>query len=105
MTPRVRANLLKLARALQELRDLIDKPIRITSGYRCTAHNAAVGGVSDSQHTQGLAADVTVQGMTPDQIAAAAARVAAFRQGGIGVYPEQGFTHLDVRGHMARWRG
>ena len=33
-------------------------PLRVTSGYRSEAVNQAVGGVSDSYHTDGLAADV-----------------------------------------------
>jgi len=33
-------------------------PLRITSGYRCTALNTAIGGASDSQHMKGEAADV-----------------------------------------------
>ena len=35
-------------------------PIRITSGYRCAAHNTTVGGVSTSRHLIGIAADVTI---------------------------------------------
>jgi hypothetical protein len=37
-------------------------PFVVTSGYRCEAHNAAVGGVPGSAHTKGLAADIA----TPD---------------------------------------
>lgn len=32
--------------------------MRVTSGYRCQALNKAVGGVKNSQHTKGEAADV-----------------------------------------------
>jgi len=35
---------------LQRLRDVFGKPITISSGYRCPAHNAAVGGAPASQH-------------------------------------------------------
>ena len=44
---------------LQPLRDALGKPVYINSGYRCPALNAAVGGVPDSQHTKGEAADIS----------------------------------------------
>jgi uncharacterized protein YcbK (DUF882 family) len=45
---------------LQKLRTLYNKPMTITSAYRCKAHNAAVGGAATSMHTQGRAADIAV---------------------------------------------
>lgn len=36
---------------------------RITSGYRCPELNSAVGGVPDSQHTRGEAADIHISDM------------------------------------------
>ena len=56
---------------LQPLRDYIEKPITINSGYRCLKLNAAVGGVPTSQHVQGQAADIEVDGMTSFEIAQA----------------------------------
>ncbi len=46
---------------LDPLRELYGKPIRITSGYRCPRLNKAVGGVSNSQHLTGQAADITLR--------------------------------------------
>lgn len=43
---------------LQPLRDAAGKPITITSGYRCPQLNKLVGGVDDSQHQDGEAADI-----------------------------------------------
>jgi len=43
---------------LDPLRKLIDKPIQITSGYRCIALNRMVGSKDTSHHTFGLAADI-----------------------------------------------
>lgn len=43
---------------LDPLRELIDKPIQITSGYRCIALNRMVGSKDTSHHTLGLAADI-----------------------------------------------
>lgn len=54
---------------LQPLRDKIDKPIHISSGYRCLKLNKAVGGVATSQHVQGQAADIKVEDMTPYEVA------------------------------------
>lgn len=44
---------------LLPLRQAIDAPITINSGYRCRALNMAVGGASNSLHLWGLAADIT----------------------------------------------
>ena len=41
----------------QTIRDELGVPVRINSG--CPKHNAAVGGVKGSYHTQGLAADLS----------------------------------------------
>lgn len=45
---------------LDPLRARYGRPIYVTSGYRCRRLNDAVGGVRNSQHTIGQAADITV---------------------------------------------
>lgn len=47
---------------LQPLRDAMGEPIKIGSGYRCPQLNRAVGGVSNSQHVKGEAADLCIDG-------------------------------------------
>lgn len=47
---------------LQPLRDWWGKEVKIGSGYRSYALNKAVGGVSNSQHTKGEAADLCIDG-------------------------------------------
>ena len=47
---------------LQPLRDAMNEPIKIGSGYRCERLNQAVGGVSNSQHVKGEAADLCIDG-------------------------------------------
>jgi hypothetical protein len=47
---------------LQPLRDAMKEPIKIGSGYRCTRLNQAVGGVANSQHIKGQAADLCIDG-------------------------------------------
>ena len=52
-------NLKELAvNVLQPIRDKYGKPIYINSGYRCPQLNRAVGGVNNSQHLKGMAADI-----------------------------------------------
>ena len=92
----------RLLEALEELRRLAGKPIVIHDAYRCVAHNQEVGGVSDSEHTRGMAADVDIPGLTLQQMYELALRVTAFVEGGIGVY-DGGFLHVDVRTHCSRW--
>lgn len=46
---------------LDPLRRLLQAPITITSGYRCQKLNKAVGGVANSWHTKGNAADIRVK--------------------------------------------
>lgn len=43
---------------LNTIRENYGKPIIITSGYRCDMLNSLVGGVKDSYHKKGLAADL-----------------------------------------------
>ena len=44
---------------LDPLREEFAMPIYVNSGYRSAALNAAVGGVANSQHRRGEAADIT----------------------------------------------
>ena len=40
----------------------VNGPITINSGYRCSSLNSLVGGVSNSQHVTGQAADISIKG-------------------------------------------
>ena len=56
--PGIIAALTKTAALLEQVRTFLGgRPISISSGYRCPALNAAVGGVSDSAHLYGYGAD------------------------------------------------
>lgn len=92
----------KLIEALEQLRTLAGKEIIVHDGYRCPAHNQEVGGVSDSEHTRGMAADIAISGFSLQELYELALRVPAFLNGGIGAY-DGGFLHLDIRTHQARW--
>ena len=45
------------------IREHFGKPVIVSSGVRCTQHNADVGGVSNSRHLYGKAMDICVQGV------------------------------------------
>lgn len=63
------SNARHVAAWLEAVRAILDdRPMRITSGYRTVEHNAEVGGAATSDHTTGLAADFTVDGLTPFQV-------------------------------------
>lgn len=49
---------------LQPIRELFQKPVIISSGFRNAQLNKLVGGVSNSQHLEGKAADFTIPGET-----------------------------------------
>lgn len=53
---------------LEPLRTLVDKPIYISSGYRCERLNKVVGGSATSQHRYGQAVDIQVFGLSPKSL-------------------------------------
>jgi len=78
-----------------------DKPITITSGYRCPTWNRKNGGALLSQHLYGRAADIIIEGMSRNDTDALCDRMNPY--GGVGMGGEH-ITHVDVRGKRARWR-
>lgn len=48
----------ELVKKLNIARHIAGVPFVIRSGYRCTKHNANVGGVPNSSHTNGSAVDI-----------------------------------------------
>lgn len=67
--PAVLAELRRTCQLLEIVRALLGQPVFITSGYRCAELNTEVGGVADSQHCTGNAADFIVPDYgTPDQV-------------------------------------
>jgi len=97
-------NLPILAEQLEVLRAHFEKPIKINSGYRSLAHNAKIGGTENSQHLLGKAADIVIDGITPDEVADAIEFLIdkkMMKQGGLGRYDS--FTHYDIRGKKSRW--
>lgn len=70
----IEENILKVANFLQALRNDIlvktgvERTIRVLSCYRSPELNKAVGGSKTSAHMHGLAADITIDGMTPKEV-------------------------------------
>lgn len=58
----------QLAGFAERVREIIGKPLIITSGFRCVKLNNAVKGAACSQHLYAEAIDFKVTGMTPLQI-------------------------------------
>jgi uncharacterized protein YcbK (DUF882 family) len=95
--PWILDNLYRLANRLQVIRDVLNKPIIINSGYRTPAHNQAVGGAKNSMHLSGMAADIVVPGMSAPDLQ----HFLQHWSGGMGRYAH--FTHVDIRPYQARW--
>lgn len=92
-----------MVKIADEIRARIGKPISINSGLRCKTHNANVGGVFNSQHLLGKAADLGCPiGCTPAQMASIAETIMG-NTGGIGIYTWG--IHIDTRSAKSRWNG
>lgn len=89
-----------LVAILQKIRTHFGKAVTINSAYRNAAYNRKVGGVSNSQHVKGTAADICISGVAPAEIAKYAEYIMPSK-GGIGLYSD--FVHVDVRTNRSRW--
>ena len=93
----------ELVEVLQKIRDHFGKPITINSGYRTDYKNSRTkNAAKESQHRFGLAADISIRGVSPSRVAAYAETLLP-GTGGIGIYGT--FTHIDVRATKSRWNG
>jgi len=92
----------KLLAKLVELRNTLERPVYITSGYRCSRYNQKVGGIANSYHCIGLAADIKVKDVNLITLLEICENIDF---AGIGLYEKKNFLHLDVRPtKRARWR-
>lgn len=89
----------RLVHVLERMRAILGVPLVLSCGYRCPAHNYEVGGVSNSQHIYGTAADV----QKPDGVSVDAMYAAAEQAGADGIGWYSWGVHVDVRGYPARW--
>lgn len=100
-------NILQLAKELDKVRDAWGSPIGVTSWYRPNSPidiNAEVGGVPNSQHISGRAADIyTMDGRDQDFEHWLDTVAWKDRALGYGVAAGRGFTHVDLRPGHLRW--
>ena len=85
---------------LQKIRDHFGRSVNINSGYRCAKHNAdpKVGGSPSSHHVKGMAADIRVEGVAPEEVAKYAESIGIRR---IGLYDT--FVHIGSASSQSSW--
>lgn len=85
----------RLLELLEQLRENVGGPLQLSCAYRCPYWNEQVGGVENSQHVLGNAADVLVPDwLTIDEFLWYTQQLPF---DGRGVYRDSQFIHLDVR--------
>lgn len=83
-----------LVSILDILRNKVEKPVIINSGYRTPEWNKKCNGAKYSYHMRGMAADIRVEGMTAKQVANELNKIIP-DECGIIVY--KSWVHFDVR--------
>ena len=89
----------RLVTGLQELREILNKPILVNSAFRCDNHNRSVGGAVNSNHMTGTAADIIVPGIEPLDLLVIAESTVWLN--GFGV--AERYLHVDVRRFREYW--
>lgn len=86
---------------LEPVRRHYCKPVIVTSGFRGAALNKAIGGSAKSQHSDGEAADFTVQGVSNLEVCKWIEANLKFDQL-IYEFGEDGWVHCSYRADRAR---
>lgn len=100
--PDIQANILELAKELDEIRDAWGSAIGVNSWYRPPAVNSEVGGATNSQHLYGKAADIR-------PYEGSIRRFQDWLDNGLwkdramGYGAHKGFVHVDLRPGRIRW--
>ena len=84
----------KLVRAADRVREHFGKTATVSSGLRCTQHNANVGGVSNSRHLTGKAMDFCISGQTAEQVLAYVQQQPEIRY---AYAIDNKFVHMDIQ--------
>lgn len=93
---------------LTKIRKHYNQPVIINSGYRCEAHNKAVGGSANSQHFKGSAVDIIVKNTPTQSVWEYVLKNWGDSPLGLAIKRNKGniyagFVHIDTRGKKARW--
>ena len=86
---------LGLVGGLELLRSITQKRINILKGYECPKSSEQHGKVKRNYHTMGLAVDIAIPGLSPQEIFLAAEQVPEFK--GIGMNLDKDFVRIDTR--------
>lgn len=96
------ANLRNLCEfTLEPLREIVKKPIVITSGYRCHDLNLAIGGSDTSQHMEGKAADIIVPGLSVSEVFELTSKYVPFDQ---VIHEFSRWTHISYCNPLRRMK-
>lgn len=82
-----------LIRIAEDVREHFDSPTVVSSGVRCAAHNAAVGGVANSRHLAGKAMDFAVAGRSAAEVLCYVNQLSGIRY---AYAIDQSYIHMDV---------
>ena len=83
---------------VQAIRTSAGHPVRINSGCRCAKRNSAIGGVKNSDHMKGNAADISCAGLRYKKFRDIVLVVASRFEGVYVIpYDDQKFCHVGWR--------
>lgn len=83
----------KVVKAADKVRAHFGSPMTVSSGIRCTTHNANVDGVSNSRHLQGKAIDFCVSGFSAATVLAYVQSLSEIRY---AYAIDSDFVHMDI---------
>lgn len=79
---------------LQAIRSHFNRSVNINSGYRTASHNVKIGGAKNSKHLEGKAADISIYGVSPLNVARYAQSIGIK---GIEYSSKENYVHIDTR--------
>ena len=83
----------KLVKTADKVRGYFGKIMIVSSGRRCSTHNAKVGGVSNSRHLTGKAMDFCVSGMSADMVLTYVQKLPEIRY---AYAIDESYVHMDI---------
>lgn len=92
---------LKFVQMLQRLRDSVNQPIKVNSGYRQAAYNSKIGGNAKSAHLHGWAADIKkIYGVSDERMATTWRAICTIfgTIGAINLYDN--YYHLEINSNI-----